>query len=164
LIETTHSVADMAQIHFGLKVVIHPHAETHVEYETKSRRCWNRLTRTELGFAWIQAIMLTGEAILSALCVVITNGFPIFISKPSIKTYKKRVETERIPFAIAVGRDMFCEPSQGAVHFLAFRDVLRQIDYTGWAIVEQDMYPAPFDKPLPIAKRTCAYLREIGIG
>ena len=33
----------------------------------------------------------------------------------------------------------------------------------GWAIVEQDMYPTPFDKPLPIAKRTRAYLREIGI-
>ncbi len=46
----------------------------------------------------------------------------------------------------------------------AFRDVLRDINYQGWAIVEQDMYPAPFDKPLPIAKRTRAYLREIGIG
>ncbi len=69
-----------------------------------------------------------------------------------------------IPFAIAVGNDMFCEPSEGAVDFLAFRDVLRAINYTGYAMVEQDMYPAPFDKPLPIAKRTRAYLREIGIG
>ena len=41
---------------------------------------------------------------------------------------------------------------------------LREIDFNGWAIVEQDMYPAPFDKPLPIAKRTRAYLRQIGIG
>ena len=32
------------------------------------------------------------------------------------------------------------------------------------AIVEQDMYPAPFDKPLPIARRTREYLRGIGIG
>ena len=75
-----------------------------------------------------------------------------------------KVEAENIPFAIAVGDDMFCEPSEGAVDFIAFRDVLREIDYTGYAIVEQDMYPAPFDKPLPIAKRTRAYLREIGIG
>ena len=59
---------------------------------------------------------------------------------------------------------MFCEPSVGGVDFLAFRDVLREIDYDGFAIVEQDMYPAPFDKPLPIAKRTRAYLREIGVG
>jgi inosose dehydratase len=42
--------------------------------------------------------------------------------------------------------------------------VLQEVDYDGWAIVEQDMYPAPFDKPLPIAKRTHEYLRNIGIG
>jgi len=60
--------------------------------------------------------------------------------------------------------DMFCEPAKGMVDFIAFKDVLREVGYDGWAIVEQDMYPAPFDKPLPIAKRTRAYLREIGIG
>ena len=48
--------------------------------------------------------------------------------------------------------------------FLAFRDVLKEIDYHGFGIAEQDMSPAPFDKPLPIGKRTLAYLREIGIG
>ena len=74
------------------------------------------------------------------------------------------MEAERIPFAIAVGMDIFCEPSRGAVDFERFGDVLREIDYVGSAIVEQDMYPAPFDKPLPIARRTRAYLREIGIG
>jgi inosose dehydratase len=60
--------------------------------------------------------------------------------------------------------DMFCELSKGAVDFLAFRDVLQEINYDGWAIVEQDMYPAPFDKPLPIARRNRAYLREVGLG
>ena len=59
---------------------------------------------------------------------------------------------------------MFVEPALGYVDFLAFRDVLRNIGFDGWAVVEQDMYPAPFDKPLPIAKRTRAYLRDIGIG
>ena len=52
------------------------------------------------------------------------------------------VERERIPFAIAVGNDMFCEPHTGAVDFIAFRDALRKVDYDGWATVEQDMYPA----------------------
>jgi inosose dehydratase len=59
---------------------------------------------------------------------------------------------------------MFCEPSRGAVDFAAFRDALREVNYDGWAVVEQDMYPAPFDKPLPIARRTREYLRNIGIG
>jgi inosose dehydratase len=30
--------------------------------------------------------------------------------------------------------------------------------------VEQDMYPAPFDKPLPIAQRNRAYLKQMGYG
>ena len=77
---------------------------------------------------------------------------------------QSKVESEGITFARAVQIDMFCEPAQGAVDFEAFRDVLQEIDFGGYAIVEQDMYPAPFDKPLPIAKRTREYLREIGIG
>ena len=52
----------------------------------------------------------------------------------------------------------------GAVDFIAFRDALREFDYQGLATVEQDMYPAPFDKPLPIAKRTRGYPRTIGLG
>ena len=36
---------------------------------------------------------------------------------------------------------IFCEPAQGIVDFVAFRDALQEIAYDGWAIVEQDMYP-----------------------
>lgn len=74
------------------------------------------------------------------------------------------VKDGHIPFATAVGMGVFCEPSRGAVDFLAFRDVLRDVNYNGHATVEQDMYPVPFDKPLSIAKRTRDYLREIGVG
>ena len=92
------------------------------------------------------------------------DRIPYLHLKSIDREVQKKVEAEEIPFATAVGMDMFCEPSMGGVDFLAFRDVLREIDYDGFGIVEQDMYPAPFDKPLPIAKRTRAYLREIGIG
>jgi inosose dehydratase len=36
--------------------------------------------------------------------------------------------------------------------------------YDGYAIVEQDMYPADPDAPLPIAQRTYQYLSELGFG
>ncbi len=54
-----------------------------------------------------------------------------------------KVERENIPFAIAVGNDMFCEPSEGAVDFLAFRDVLREIDYTGLGNRRAGYVPRP---------------------
>jgi inosose dehydratase len=77
---------------------------------------------------------------------------------------QQKVEAENIPFARAVEIGMFCEPSKGVVDFRAFRDALESVNYQGWATVEQDMYPVSFDKPLPIAKRTRAYLSELGIG
>jgi inosose dehydratase len=77
---------------------------------------------------------------------------------------QKKFGAEDMALATVVGMGTFCEPSRGLLDYAAFRDVLLEIDYDGFAIVEQDMYPAEFDKPLPIAKRTRAYLREIGIG
>ena len=63
-----------------------------------------------------------------------------------------------------MANDVFCEPAAGTIDFAAFRDALQAVDYDGWATVEQDMYPAPFDKPLAIAKRTRDYLKQIGFG
>ncbi len=77
---------------------------------------------------------------------------------------QKKVEAEVIPFATAVSMDMFCEPSQGLVDFEGFRDVFEEIGFEGFGIVEQDMYPTPFDRPLAVARRTREYLRAIGMG
>ena len=93
-----------------------------------------------------------------------SDRIPYLHLKSVDREVQNKVESENIPFAAAVAMGMFVEPAEGVVDFSAFSDVLSEIDYEGWAIVEQDMYPAPFDKPLPIAKRTRAYLREIGIG
>ncbi len=164
LIETTNKVAGIAKDKFGLTLVFHPHAETHVEYEDQ-----------------IERFLADTDKDLIKLCFDVGHhayrkGDPVnfmrqhhdripYLHLKSVDAaLQSKVETENIPFAEAVGMDMFCEPSKGAVDFIAFRDLLREIDYEGFAIVEQDLYPAPFDKPLPIAKRTREYLKEIGIG
>jgi inosose dehydratase len=73
----------------------------------------------------------------------------------------KKVQAEAAPLATAMG--VFC-PAEGVVEFVALRDVLHEVGYEGFAALEQDMYPAAFDKPLPIAQKTRAYLRSIGLG
>ena len=164
LVATTQRVAELVRKQFGLTLVFHPHAETHVEYEDQ-----------------IEALLAQTDPATVALCLdtghhAYRGGDPVaflqrhheripYLHIKSVdRAVQQRVEAEKIPFALAVKDDMFVEPSKGAVDFFAFRDVLQAINFDGWAIVEQDMYPAPFDKPLPIAKRTRAYLREIGIG
>jgi inosose dehydratase len=164
LIDATHRAARLVSQRLGLRMVYHPHAETHVEYEDQ-----------------IEAFLEQTDAALVSLCLdtghhAYRGGDPVaffrrhhdripYLHLKSVDRQKQEwVKRERVPFAIAVASDMFCEPSEGSVDFVAFRDALIEFDYNGLATVEQDMYPAPFDKPLPIAKRTRAYLRDIGLG
>jgi inosose dehydratase len=164
LVDTTRRIAEIAKSDYGLTLVFHPHAETHVQYEDQIEALLDA-TEPEL----VSALLDTGH---HAYC----GGDPVaFMKKHHTRIpylhlksvdgeISARMATEKIPFAKAVAMDMFVEPSRGKIDFVAFRDVLREIDYIGYGIVEQDMFPAPFDKPLPIAKRTRAYLREIGLG
>ena len=164
LIETTHAVADIAWERFGLRLAFHPHVDTHIQYESEIQRfleqtdsdrvslCLDTGHHAYAGGDPIEFMRLHQERITH---LHLKNVDP---------DVQKKVVAENIPFATAVQMGVFCEPSRGIVDFLAFRSVLMDIDFDGHATVEQDMYPVPFDKPLPIAKRTREYLREIGIG
>jgi inosose dehydratase len=164
LVDTTHRVADIVRNRFGLTLVYHPHAETHVEYEDQIEKLLEQTDPTRVSLC-----LDTGHhAYRGGDPVSFMRRHHQRIAYLHLKSVDKKVQekmkSEKIPFAPAVAMGMFCEPSQGAVDFSAFRDVLESVNYEGWATVEQDMYPVPFDKPLPIAKRTRAYLNEIGLG
>ncbi len=164
LVDTTRRIAEIGKKEYGLTLVFHPHAQTHVEYEDQIEALLD-MTEPEL----VSTLLDTGH---HAYC----GGDPIAFMRKHHKRIpylhlksvdgdiQAKVAAENIPFAKAVSMDMFVEPAKGVIDFLAFRDLLKELDYVGFGIVEQDMFPAPFDKPLPIAKRTRAYLREIGIG
>jgi inosose dehydratase len=164
LIDATHRVADVARDRFGLDLAFHPHAETHVEYDDQIEAFLEQTDPERVSIC-----LDTGHHAYRGVDPIDFmrrhhDRTPYMHLKSVDAEIRKRVQAEGIPFATAVGMDMFCEPSKGAVDFAAFRDVLREIDYDGWATVEQDLYPAPFDRPLPIARRTREYLREVGIG
>jgi inosose dehydratase len=57
-----------------------------------------------------------------------------------------------------------CELERGAVDVQAFGEILRQVGFAGFVVVEQDMYPAPPEQPLPIARANRDYLRRLGWG
>jgi inosose dehydratase len=163
LVDTTHSVADLARSRFGLQLVYHPHAETHVEYEDQIERLLED-TDPQIGLCLDTGHHAYRGGDPVSFMRKHHERIPYLHLKSVDRDVQRKVEAERISFSKAVGMDMFVELAKGAVDFVAFRDVLRDIDYDGWAIVEQDMYPAPFDKPLPIARRNRDYLRELGIG
>lgn len=164
LIDTTHAVARLAKEKYGLRTVFHPHAETYVQHEPQIEKFLEQTDPSLVGICF--------DSGHHAYC----GGEPLgflrkhhrrieYLHLKSVNPGKlKEVQQRGTSFAVATAEDVFCEPSEGAVDFLALRDLLREMDYEGFAIVEHDMYPAPFDKPFPIAKRTRAYFREIGLG
>ncbi len=162
--EHCHKLGEITRDKFGITSVLHPHTDTHVQTTEQMER-------------WLE------DADPSVLQMCLDTGHHAYRDGDPVEFMRKwhhripylhiksvdedirvRIERDGISFAEAVEIDMFCELSRGVVNFRDFGNVLKEVDYEGVAIVEQDMYPAPFDKPFPIAKRNRDYLREIGIG
>ena len=149
---------------FGLTLSFHPHVDTHVEYEDQIEKF---LDLTDPGL-----VNLCFDVGHHAYSGGDATGFMskhydriAFLHLKNVdREMQKKAKSEGIPFGKAVGMDVFVEPSKGIIDFVEILDILREKDYDGWAVVEHDMFPCSFDKPLPIAKRTRAYFREIGMG
>ncbi len=62
----------------------------------------------------------------------------------------------------SVGKGIFPELGKGDVDFAAVLDVLREINYDGWIVVEQDVLPG-MGTPKESAQRNRDYLKQIGL-
>ena len=62
----------------------------------------------------------------------------------------------------SVEHGVFCELGRGDVDFRAVLAHLRQRNYQGWLVVEQDVLPG-MGSPLESAARNRAYLTRIGL-
>lgn len=159
LADGVRTIRDRARDLYGLTVYFHPHGETHVETEEQIERL--------LADVDIDLCLDTGHHAYA-------GGDPVRFLEKHIDRVKYlhlkdcdqavRAEKDRenLSFAAAVDRGIMVEAGQGNVDFKAISDILIRNKFDGWAIVEQDMYPAPAGKPLPIAKRTLSYLNQAG--
>lgn len=164
MVEAAHMVAALARDEWGLQVVVHPHAESPLEYEHQIARFLNETDPLLLGLC----LDMGHHAYRGGDVVGFIRRYHDRIRYLHVKSVdavlREKVERENIPFAKAVELGMFVEPRNGVIDFSAVAALLKEIGYAGYAIVEQDMYPTEFDKPLPIARRTRQYLTEIGLG
>jgi inosose dehydratase len=160
LVDTTQRIMEVADRH-GLHTVFHPHAQTHVEFEHQIERLLADTPGLSLCFDVGHHAYCGGEPV--AFYRKHADRIPYLHLKSVDLEHRARVESDGTPFAEAVKDGVFVEPSAGAVDFPALRDALVEHSFSGFAIVEQDMYPTAFDRPLPIAKRTHAYLTELGL-
>ncbi len=164
LTETTNRLGRQALEEFGLRLVFHPHADTHVEFAAQHERF---LADTDPAFVNLcfdvgHFEYRGGDAV--DFMRKHHDRIPYLHLKSVDPVIREAVLRENPPFGDAVARFMFVEPQEGSVDFPALVALLQEIDYQGWGIVEQDMYPCDFDRPLPIAKRSYGYLKSLGLG
>jgi inosose dehydratase len=164
LIEATHEIADKVITKYCLVLVYHPHAETHVEYEDQIEQFLQQTDPARVSLCLDLGHFAYRGGDLIRFMRRHHNRIAYLHLKSVDPKVRKIFHKQSIPFFRAGEMNLFCEPSAGVVNFPAVRDVLKEVHYQGWAVVEQDLYPCPFDKPLPVAKRTRAYLRQIGLG
>ncbi|WP_328538685.1 sugar phosphate isomerase/epimerase family protein [Streptomyces sp. NBC_00344] len=147
---------------FGLRIVVHPHADTHIDTEENVARF---LDATDP--ALVSLCLDTGHyAYCGGDSVRLIETYGERIGYLHLKQVDPAVLAEvraaDLPFGPAVARGVMCEPPHGVPALGPVLDAARKLDRELFAIVEQDMYPCPPDRPLPIARRTRAFLRSCG--
>ena len=146
----------------GLTLVFHPHCDATIETEAEIERL---LAATDP--ALVGLCMDTGHHAYS-------GGDPVAFWRrhaarmPYVhfKSMNRRVldEVHRSgwPWGVAVARGVTEEPARGIVDFPALAAAMQGSGYEGYAIVEQDMFPCDPSVPLPLARRSIAFLSGLG--
>jgi inosose dehydratase len=158
--ENVARIQKHAKNEYDLEVVFHPHAESHVETEEQIEALLKN-TDVNLCLDTGHHAYANGDAV--QFMKDYHSRIPYLHIKSCDMKVKEKMQLEKWPFAKAVSEGVMCEPELGEVDMEGFFGVLHDIGYEGWLVVEQDMYPAPLDKPFPIAKRTKEYLDRLAI-
>ncbi|MFK0224018.1 sugar phosphate isomerase/epimerase family protein [Streptomyces vinaceus] len=147
---------------YGLRIVVHPHADTHIDTPDNVARFLDA-TDPDL----VSLCLDTGHyAYCGGDSAEAIETFAGRIGYLHLKQVDPRilaeVRSEQLPFGPAVARGVMCEPPSGVPALEPVLAAAQRLGVDLFAIVEQDMYPCPPDRPLPIARRTRAYLRSCG--
>ncbi len=147
----------------GLELVFHTHADSHVGTQAEIERF---LAGTDQDY--VKLCLDTGHI---AYCGA--DNLKVIAEHPDRVTYvhlkqvapavMARVREEKLGFAPAVRLGAMVEPPLGEPDMPTLLAALAALDRDLFCIVEQDMYPCDFDKPLPIARRTYSYLESCGM-
>lgn len=148
---------------FDVSLVFHPHADSHVETQDQVFRY---LEGTDPQF--VDLCLDTGHiSYRGGDNIAIIRAFPERIGYVHLKqvdtAVKQKVDEAGLTFAPACIEGVMTEPPLGVPAMEPLLAELGNLEVPLFAIVEQDMYPCPPDKPGPIATRTRQHLTACGL-
>ena len=164
LVSGTNELGRVMAEEFGVALVFHPHADTHVDTQERVERF---LTDTDP--RWVNLCLDTGHI---SYCrgdnVQIVERFPDRIQYVHLKQVdpevRDHVRRENLSLAEAVPLGVMVEPPYGIPEMPPLLAALGALRRDLFAVIEQDLYPVTPDVPLPIAARTAGYLVACGLG
>lgn len=148
----------------GVRLVFHPHADTHVDTQDRVERF---LADTDPRY--VNLCLDTGHiAYCDGDTMQLVERFGERITYVHLKQVdplvRQRVREERLSLAEAVPLGVMVEPPYGIPAMPPLLDALAALDREIFTVVEQDLYPVAPDVPLPIGARTAGYFAGCGLG
>jgi inosose dehydratase len=164
LISGTNELGRVMKEEYGVELVFHPHADTHVDTQDRIERF---LTDTDPQY--VNLCLDTGHiAYCGGNNVEIVQRFPERITYVHLKqvdpAVRERVRRENLSLAEAVPLGVMTEPPYGEPSMPELLDALAALDRELFCVIEQDLYPVEPDVPLPIQARAAGYFTALGLG
>jgi inosose dehydratase len=164
LVTGTDELARVIFEEHGVKLVFHPHADTHVDTQDRIERFLSD-TDPEL----VNLCLDTGHV---SYCegdnIEIIERFPERITYVHLKSVdpvvRARALAEGMPLSESVKLGIMCEPPYGEPDMPPLLDALGTLDREIFTVIEQDLYPVEPHIPMPIGARTAGYYVGCGLG
>ncbi len=164
LISGTDALGKILFEEFGVELVFHPHADTHVDTQDRIERF---LQDTDPAF--VNLCLDTGHV---AYCdgdnLELIERFGERMTYVHIKlvdpVVRERVRAEKLSLAEAVPLGIMVEPPYGVPDVPSLLEALAGLDREIFAVIEQDLYPVAANIPLAIQARAAGYFTALGLG
>ena len=165
LVTGMSALGKVLQEEYGVSLVFHPHADSHVDTQARVERFLQRhrpADRVALPRHRAHLLLRRRQPRDHPRLPRPDRLRPPQAGRP--RGRPRAVHAEQLSFAEAVKLGAMVEPPTGIPAMEPLLEALGRLDADLFAIVEQDMYPCEPDYPLPVATRTRTYLNGCGLG
>ncbi len=157
-----NAVARAVRDEAGLRTVFHPHVATYVETPAEIARFLEGTDPDLVGIAFDTAHLAFGGSEPVEMLRNHIDRIRHVHFKGFSRAAADRTRVRQLDAIEAVGEGVFCELAGSDVDFSAVLSVLRENDYDGWIVVEQDVLPGT-GTPKDNAQRNRDFLKGIGL-
>lgn len=161
-VANANAYGKLALEEYGLKAVYHPHVGAFVETADEVNRLMQDTDSRYVNLCLDTAHCMYGGDDPVDLCRRWGERVKYLHLKECDADVLDTIIANEWDYFKGVEVNVFPELGKGSVDFAAFLDALTEIDFNGWAIVEQDILPDSGINPLESAKRNLNYLRQHG--